>query len=185
MISPFLLPSNFKNYGPINLSLIWIPPTSNVLNWTSPNLLAVFFYCIRHSPDYQQPYMSTHLSHFMYLASSFQWSAVRLITGEFSRPLNKEPLPGQLISHASKQGFSFHPKSYPMTLLLTLNPDVLQDEGRKNWSTKIGTFLPAVFPALMTTHITALFANHPITKPLFVPNTTALPPALGGIPALD
>ena len=130
--------------------------------------------------------MSTHLSHLMDVASCFNGQLLGLITGEFSRSLNKEPPPGQLISHASKQCFSFHPKSYPMALLLLiLHPDVLPDMGRKNWSAKIGTFLPAVFPALMTTHITALFSSHQITKPLLVPNTIALRPALGIIPALD
>ena len=42
VISPILLPSDFNNYGPVNLSLVWIPPTSNILNWISPNLLLVF-----------------------------------------------------------------------------------------------------------------------------------------------
>ena len=130
--------------------------------------------------------MSTHFSHLMDVASRFQWSAVRAYHGRIFKALDKEPPPGQLISHASKQGFSFHPKSYHIAfLLLTLHPDVLPDVGRKNWSAKIGTFLPAVFPALMTAHITALFARHQITKPLLVPNTIALSPALGIIPALD
>ena len=55
----------------------------------------------------------------------FNGQLLELITGELSRLSNKEPPHGQLILHASKQGFSFHLKSYPMALLLTLHPDVL------------------------------------------------------------
>ena len=39
--------------------------------------VADFLDSIRHSSAHQQPYMSTHLSHLMDLASHFQWSAIR------------------------------------------------------------------------------------------------------------
>ena len=46
-----------------------------------PQFVAGFLEIIRHSPAYQQSYMSTHLSHLMDLASLFQWSAIRAYHG--------------------------------------------------------------------------------------------------------
>ena len=125
VISPILLPSNFNNYGPISLSLAWIPPTSNILNWISPNLLPVFLIALDILQLISNPTCPLICLTLWIWPVVFNGQLIELITGEFSRLSNKEPPHGQLISHTSKQGFSFHPKSYPMALLLTLHPDVL------------------------------------------------------------
>ena len=88
VISPILLPSNFNNYGTINLSLVWIPPTSYT-ELDLPQFVASFLDCIRHSAAHLQPYKSNHLSHLMDLVNRFQWSVIRAYHGRILKALEK------------------------------------------------------------------------------------------------
>ena len=54
-----------------------------------PQFVASFLDCIRHSPAHQQLYMFTQLSHFMDLASRFQWSAIRAYHGRILKALEQ------------------------------------------------------------------------------------------------
>ena len=100
VISPILLPSNFNNYSPISLSLVWIPPTSNILNWIFPNLLPVFLIALDILQLISSPTCPLISLTLWIWPVVFNGQLLELMTGEFSRLSNKEPPHGQLISHA-------------------------------------------------------------------------------------
>ena len=113
-----------------------------------PQFVVGFLDCIRHSPAHQQPYMSTHLSHLMDLASCFQWSAVRAYHGQILKALEQRTTTWSADFTRFQTGLLFPSQELPHGPPFNPKPRRAVRHGQKELVCKDWNFLACSFPCL-------------------------------------